>query len=56
MVAISCVMTFLFSGHTGICHAQRMGQGKHLRPCSLTPEEVAAIAPGEVHSTIKNSR
>jgi len=55
LAAIGCVTAYLFSAHTGIYHAQRMGQGKHPRPRSLTPEVVAAIAAGEVHSTVKNS-
>ncbi|TAL18196.1 voltage-gated chloride channel protein [bacterium] len=33
--AIACVVSYLFSGHTGIYHAQRVGQAKH----SKAPEE-----------------
>jgi len=29
--AIACVASYLFSGHTGIYHAQRVGRAKHLR-------------------------
>lgn len=29
--ALACVVAYLFSGHTGIYHAQRIGQGKHRR-------------------------
>lgn len=29
--AIACVASYLFSGHTGIYHAQRLGRAKHLR-------------------------
>jgi H+/Cl- antiporter ClcA len=28
--ALACVVAYLFSGHTGIYHAQRVGQGKYL--------------------------
>ena len=27
--AVGCVLAYLFSGHTGIYRAQRIGQGKH---------------------------
>lgn len=30
--ALACVISYLFSGHTGIYKAQRMGQGKHRPP------------------------
>ncbi|HEY4093280.1 MAG TPA: voltage-gated chloride channel family protein [Luteibacter sp.] len=29
--AIACVASYMFSGHTGIYHAQRVGQAKHVR-------------------------
>ncbi|PHV05214.1 voltage-gated chloride channel protein [Janthinobacterium sp. BJB412] len=29
--ALACVVAYLFSGHSGIYHAQRVGQGKHHR-------------------------
>jgi H+/Cl- antiporter ClcA len=29
--AIACVASYLFSGHTGIYHAQRLGRAKHVR-------------------------
>lgn len=29
--AIACVASYLFSGHSGIYHAQRLGRAKHLR-------------------------
>lgn len=31
LAAIGCITAYLFSGHTGIYHAQRIGQGKHRR-------------------------
>jgi H+/Cl- antiporter ClcA len=34
---IACVISYLFSGHTGIYRAQRVGHGKHQRP---VPEDV----------------
>ena len=42
--AIACVISYLFSGHTGIYRAQRIGHGKHWRP---VPEGVRL---GELHS------
>ncbi|WP_233236378.1 voltage-gated chloride channel family protein [Bordetella sp. LUAb4] len=46
LAAIGCVAAYLFSGHTGIYHAQRLGQGKHrahrlLVPPSLRMSELA---------------
>ena len=29
--AMACVASYLFSGHTGIYHAQRLGRAKHVR-------------------------
>jgi H+/Cl- antiporter ClcA len=29
LAALACVVSYLFSGHTGIYHAQRIGQAKH---------------------------
>jgi H+/Cl- antiporter ClcA len=29
--ALACVAAYLFSGHTGIYHAQRLGRSKHPR-------------------------
>ena len=31
IAALACVVSYLFSGHTGIYHAQRVGRGKHRR-------------------------
>ncbi|OLH03332.1 hypothetical protein BXO559_20295, partial [Xanthomonas oryzae pv. oryzae] len=31
LAAIGCITAYLFSGHTGIYHAQRIGHGKHDR-------------------------
>lgn len=58
LAAIGCITAYLFSGHTGIYHAQRIGQGKHRRaaPEALriadlasfrgkNPEPVKAPAP-----------
>jgi len=38
---IACVMSYLFSGHAGIYHAQRVGKSKHL---SNTAEEGLSLA------------
>jgi H+/Cl- antiporter ClcA/PII-like signaling protein len=38
---IACVVSYLFSGHSGIYHAQRVGRSKHL---SATAEEGMSLA------------
>lgn len=38
---IACVISYLFSGHSGIYHAQRVGRSKHLR---ATGEEGLSLA------------
>ncbi|WP_454719824.1 MULTISPECIES: voltage-gated chloride channel family protein [Cupriavidus] len=41
---IACVVSYLFSGHTGIYHAQRVGQAKHARvPEGMRLSEVPAF-------------
>jgi len=41
--ALACVVAYLFSGHTGIYHAQRVGQGKYLSlPEGLKIGEIGA--------------
>ncbi|OWT80297.1 MULTISPECIES: voltage-gated chloride channel family protein [unclassified Achromobacter] len=40
LAAIGCATAFLFSGHTGIYHAQRIGNGKHRRHRIAVPEHV----------------
>lgn len=40
LAAIGCVTAYLFSGHTGIYHAQRVGHGKHRKHRLTTPEEL----------------
>ncbi|MFT4113717.1 voltage-gated chloride channel family protein [Silvibacterium sp.] len=39
--AIACVVSYLFSGHSGIYHAQRLGSSKH---AALTHEEGLSLA------------
>jgi H+/Cl- antiporter ClcA len=42
--AIACVVSYLFSGHTGIYRAQRIGQSKHLfLPEGIRLSEIPAI-------------
>jgi H+/Cl- antiporter ClcA len=44
--AIGCVLAYLFSGHTGIYRAQRIGHGKHRAlPHALLPETRLADLP-----------
>ncbi len=38
LAAIGCVTAYLFSGHTGIYHAQRVGHGKHRGLGQAVPE------------------
>ncbi|SDV51262.1 voltage-gated chloride channel family protein [Chitinasiproducens palmae] len=38
LAAIGCFTAYLFSGHTGIYHAQRVGHGKHSRYRRSSPE------------------
>ncbi|WP_321842859.1 voltage-gated chloride channel family protein [Paraburkholderia bannensis] len=42
LAAIGCVSAYLFSGHTGIYRAQRIGHGKHRKPNKLQEREVEA--------------
>ncbi|SDR39297.1 H+/Cl-antiporter ClcA [Paraburkholderia fungorum] len=38
LAAIGCVTAYLFSGHTGIYHAQRVGHSKHRKHRLLVPD------------------
>ncbi|WP_051711644.1 voltage-gated chloride channel family protein [Andreprevotia chitinilytica] len=40
---LACVMSYLFSGHTGIYHAQRLGQGKHLTASPGEPDQTSPM-------------
>lgn len=40
LAAIACVTAYLFSGHTGIYHAQRVGHSKHRRHRADVPEDL----------------
>lgn len=40
LAAIGCVTAFLFSGHTGIYHAQRVGHSKHRKHQLAVPEDL----------------
>ncbi|MEK6298401.1 MAG: chloride channel protein, partial [Paraburkholderia tropica] len=42
--ALACVVAYLFSGHTGIYRAQRVGQAKHpLLPAGVRLSEIPAL-------------
>ena len=43
---IACVMSYLFSGHTGIYHAQRVGKSKHIGKESEEGLSLALVAKG----------
>lgn len=44
LAGIACVVSYLFSGHTGIYHAQRIGQGKRLAiPEGMRLSELAGL-------------
>ncbi|WP_295546546.1 voltage-gated chloride channel family protein [uncultured Pseudacidovorax sp.] len=47
LAAIGCLASYLSSGHTGIYHAQRIGQGKyrHVLPDGLRLSEIAQYRP-----------
>ena len=40
LAAVGCITAYLFSGHTGIYHAQRLGRGKHSKHRRTVPEEL----------------
>jgi H+/Cl- antiporter ClcA len=40
LAAIACITAYLFSGHTGIYHAQRVGYSKHTRHRKTVPEDM----------------
>lgn len=40
LAAIGCVTAYLFSGHTGIYRAQRVGHGKHRQPHKIVPDDI----------------
>jgi len=40
LAAIGCITAYLFSGHTGIYHAQRVGHSKHHKHRNTVPEEL----------------
>ncbi|MCC4590679.1 MULTISPECIES: voltage-gated chloride channel family protein [Xanthomonas] len=48
LAAIGCVTAFLFSGHTGIYHAQRVGHGKHRRAAGPMPEALRIADLGQL--------
>jgi H+/Cl- antiporter ClcA/PII-like signaling protein len=41
---IACVVSYLFSGHAGIYHAQRVGRSKHLSSASEEGMSLASVA------------
>lgn len=48
LAAIGCVTAYLFSGHTGIYHAQRVGHGKHRRAAGPMPEALRIADLGQL--------
>ncbi len=40
LAAVGCITAYLFSGHTGIYHAQRVGHSKHSKHRNTVPEEL----------------
>lgn len=40
LAAVGCITAYLFSGHTGIYHAQRVGHSKHSKHRNAVPEEL----------------
>jgi len=52
LAAIGCITAYLFSGHTGIYHAQRVGHSKHR---NAVPEElrIADLAHFRKHRSVQ---
>jgi H+/Cl- antiporter ClcA len=46
---IACVISYLFSGHSGIYQAQRVGRSKHRRTASEEETSLASIAQSHAH-------
>jgi len=46
--AIACVVSYLFSGHAGIYHSQRVGRSKHARTKNEEGLSLAVVARGRV--------
>ena len=46
--AIACVVSYLFSGHSGIYHAQRVGKSKHVRAAGEEGLSLALVAKSRV--------
>lgn len=44
--AIACVVSYLFSGHAGIYHSQRVGRSKHIRTMDEEGMSLALVAKG----------
>lgn len=49
LAAIGCVTAYLFSGHTGIYHAQRVGHSKHRKHQLAVPEELRIADLAQFH-------
>lgn len=49
LAAIGCVTAYLFSGHTGIYHAQRVGHSKHRKHQLVVPEELPIADLAQFH-------
>jgi H+/Cl- antiporter ClcA len=46
--AIACVVSYLFSGHVGIYHSQRVGRSKHARTIDEEGLSLAVVAKGRM--------
>ncbi len=49
LAAIGCITAYLFSGHTGIYHAQRVGHGKHRKHRAAVPEGLRIAELAQFH-------
>lgn len=53
--AVGCVTAYLFSGHAGIYHAQRIGFGKHGRHQGAVPEHLRLADLAHFHAQQRDS-
>ncbi|HDS1010372.1 TPA: voltage-gated chloride channel family protein [Stenotrophomonas maltophilia] len=55
LAAVGCITAYLFSGHTGIYHAQRVGHSKHSKHRNSVPEELRIADLAHFHKQKEES-
>jgi H+/Cl- antiporter ClcA len=53
---IACILSYLFSGHSGIYTAQRVGRAKHLRHAQEEGLSLAEIAKKREEASLANDQ